>query len=66
MDTIVMHRQEFVKNPNTKTTYILEEEITENLTKEQYTNITSDDTLKWFRDQEGLKQRKEGTLVAGI
>jgi len=65
MDTIVMHRQEFVKNPNTKTTYILEEEITENLTKEQYTNITSDDTLKLFRRLGGIETAQREYTCSG-
>jgi len=65
MDTIVMHRQKFVKNPNTKTTYILEEETTENLTKEQYTNITSDDTLKWFRRLGGIETAQRGYTCSG-
>jgi hypothetical protein len=65
MDTIVMHRQKFVKSPNTKTTYILEEEITENLTKEQYTNITSDDTLKWFRRLGGIETAQRGYTCSG-
>jgi len=60
-----MHRQEFVKNPNTKTTYILEEEITENLTKEQYTNITSDDTLKLFRRLGGIETAQRGYTCSG-
>jgi len=49
MEKITMHQQNLIKNPNTKTTYILEEERTEEITREQYNNITNDDTLKFFR-----------------
>lgn len=37
------------KNPNTKTTYIKESEETKEISLEQYENITSKDTLRWFR-----------------
>ena len=49
METIVMKRTELAKNPNTKTTYILVGEKTENITTEQYSRIVGEDTLKWFR-----------------
>ena len=37
------------KNPNTKTTYIKESEEAKEISLEQYENITSKDTLQWFR-----------------
>lgn len=39
----------YSKNPNTKTTYIKEVEKIKEISLEQYENITSKDTLKWFR-----------------
>lgn len=37
------------KNPNTKTTYIEVSKTVEDIDLEQYHNITSKDTLTWFR-----------------
>lgn len=39
----------YSKNPNTKTTYNKESERVKEISLEQYENITSKDTLKWFR-----------------
>ena len=39
----------YAKNPNTKTTYNKESERVKEISLEQYENITSKDTLKWFR-----------------
>lgn len=39
----------YTKNPNTKTTYNKESERVKEISLEQYENITSKDTLKWFR-----------------
>lgn len=50
-----MTETELIKNPNTKTTYIVEEEKTEEITREQYKNITSDETLEWFRNIGGTE-----------
>ena len=65
MDTITMHQQTFTKNPNTKTTYILEEEKTDTITKEQYNNITNNDTLKWFRRLGGSETAQRGYTCRG-
>ena len=46
---IILTQKEYVKNPNTKTTYFLNHESTEEITSEQYNNITNTDTLKYFR-----------------
>jgi hypothetical protein len=46
---IILTQKEYVKNPNTKTTYLLNHESTEEITSEQYNNITNTDTLKYFR-----------------
>lgn len=39
----------YKKDPNTKTTYIKESEKTKEISLEQYENITSKETLQWFR-----------------
>jgi hypothetical protein len=46
---IILTQKEYVKNPNTKTTYFLNHESTEEITSEQYNNITNTDTLKYYR-----------------
>jgi hypothetical protein len=46
---IILTQKEYVKNPNTKTTYLLNYESTEEITSEQYNNITNTDTLKYYR-----------------
>ena len=65
METIVMTRTEMLKNPNTKTTYILESEKTENITREQYVRIVGDDTLKWFRRTGGSETAIKGYTCRG-
>ena len=46
---IIMTKTSLIKNPNTKTTYIVEDEKTKQITKQHYENITSKQTQKWFR-----------------
>lgn len=54
MTTITLHEQRFKKNPNTKTTYILEEEHTEKITYEQYMNFKN--SIGWFRRTGGTEK----------
>lgn len=65
METITMHQQTFSKNPNTKTTYNLEEETTETITRKQYNNICNEDTLKWFRRLGGSETAQRGYTCRG-
>ena len=65
METIVMKRTELAKNPNTKTTYILVGEKTENITTEQYSRIVGEDTLKWFRRTGGSETAIKGYTCRG-
>ena len=65
METIVMKRTELAKNPNTKTTYILVGEKTENITTEQYSRIVGEDTLKWFRRTGGSETTIKGYTCRG-
>ena len=46
---ITMTVEKYVKNPNTKTTYILESSETSIIDEREYRNITSEDTVKYFR-----------------
>ena len=65
METIVMTRTELAKNPNTKTTYILVGEKTENITTEEYSRIVGEDTLKWFRRTGGSETAIKGYTCRG-
>lgn len=49
MIKIILTQKEYTKNPNTKTTYLLENETTETISEEQYRNITGLETLRFFR-----------------
>lgn len=49
MYTIELTKTEFLRNPNTKTTYIQESKEVKEITEKQYNSIVSDDTLKFFR-----------------
>jgi hypothetical protein len=49
METIILTKKEYTKNPNTKTTYLLESEETKEITMQEHHNITSIETQKYFR-----------------
>ena len=53
-----MTKTSLVKNPNTKTTYFVDGQKTEQITKENYNNIVSKDTQKWFRRLGGSETTK--------
>jgi hypothetical protein len=65
MKTITMLRTELIKNPNTKTTYILKSEETENITPEFYHNMTSQDTQKAFRRLGGSETATKSYTCSG-
>ena len=60
-----MTKTSLVKNPNTKTTYIVEGEKTEQITKENYNNITSKETQKWFRRLGGSETAQRSYTCRG-
>ena len=60
-----MTKTSLVKNPNTKTTYIVEGEKTEQITKENYNNITSKETQKWFRRLGGTETAQRSYTCRG-
>jgi hypothetical protein len=62
---IEMTTKKLVKNPNTKTTYLLEKESKEVINQKQYKNITSDDTLKYFRRLGGTETANRGYFHCG-
>ena len=65
MEIIVMNQINLKKNPNTKTTYLVDKEVTKEITKEEYRNITSDDTLKWFRRIGGTETAERNYTCRG-
>jgi hypothetical protein len=65
MKTIILTRKEYTKNPNTKTTYLLENETTETISEEQHRNITSEDTLRFFKRLGGSENRIFGYTCNG-
>ena len=62
---ITMTKTSLVKNPNTKTTYIVEGEKTEQITKENYNNITSKETQQWFRRLGGSETAQKSYTCRG-
>ena len=65
MEEIILKETRLVKNPYTKTTYTIEEEKTEAITRKQYNNICGKDTLKWFRRLGGSETAERGYTCAG-
>jgi len=65
MDTILMTQTKFKKNPDTKTTYILEETEQREISLKQYQNITNEKTLKWFRSLGGSESAQRGYTSRG-
>lgn len=60
-----MTKTSLIKNPNTKTTYIIEGEKTEQITKQHYENITSKQTQKWFRRLGGSETARRSYTSRG-
>lgn len=65
MDTILMTQTKYRKNPDTKTTYILEETEQREISVKQYENITNEKTLKWFRSLGGSESAQRGYTSRG-
>ncbi len=65
MVQITLTEKRYVKNPNTKTTYILETTETTNVTEKQHGLTTNDDTCKWFRRLGGSETKQMEYTCAG-
>jgi len=63
--TIFLTETNLVKDPNTKTTYLQEKETSKEITREQYRNITCNDTQKWFRRIGGSETAQRSYTCAG-
>lgn len=44
-----MTETRYIKNHNTKTTYVQEEKEMQRISRTDYSRITGEDTIKWFR-----------------
>ena len=62
---IKMTKQEYQKNPNTKTTYILTNNTLEDIDNITYKRITKDETLKWFRRLGGSETAEHSYTCRG-
>jgi len=65
MYTITLTEKRYTKNPNTKTTYILETEKVTEVTEEQHRLTTNDDTCKFFRRLGGSESKQYTYTYAG-
>tara|TARA_Y100000401_G_C8276359_1_gene201047 strand:+ start:82 stop:348 length:267 start_codon:yes stop_codon:yes gene_type:complete len=53
---IIMTKTKLIKNPCTKTSYYIDDVIKKEISKKQYHKITSEDTLKWYRNLGGTEK----------
>lgn len=60
MKTIELTTKRFFKNPNTKTTYILESTEVEMIDEETHDKMTCKNTLQWFRRLGGSETTEIG------
>ena len=65
MTQIILTQKEFIKNPNTKTTYILKHETIEEISEDQHRNMTNDNTLRFFRRLGGSENKVYGYTCNG-
>lgn len=54
---IIQTTTRFIKNPNTKTTYIQTEQETRECTETEHKNATSKETMQWFKRLGGSESR---------
>ena len=65
METIYMTETRYIKNPNTKTAYIQEEKEMQRISRIDYSRITGEDTLKWFRRLGGTETAQRSYTCRG-
>tara|TARA_R110002153_G_scaffold111103_1_gene252736 strand:+ start:20 stop:292 length:273 start_codon:yes stop_codon:yes gene_type:complete len=58
-------KQNFLKNPNTKTTYFLTSEHTKEIPAYEYKDTTSEDTIKYLRRLGGSEYVERGYTSVG-
>lgn len=62
---ITLTETRMTKNPNTKTTYIVESEDVRECTKKEHHNCTNEQTVKWFRRLGGSETVQRSYTCAG-
>jgi len=55
MIKIILTQKEYSKNPNTKTTYILEREEVREISQKEHDLLTNEETQKYFRRLKGIE-----------
>jgi len=66
MNTIItLTETKLTKNPNTKTTYIVDSKEVSEVTSRQHSLATCDDTVKWFRRLGGSESIERSYTSAG-
>ena len=66
MNTIItLTETKLIKNPNTKTTYIVESKEVKEVTEKEHRLCTNDDTVKWFRRLGGSETVERSYTSAG-
>ena len=62
---ITLTETRMTKNPNTKTTYIVESEDIRECTEKEHYNCTNENTIKWFRRLGGSETVVRSYTCAG-
>ena len=66
MNTIItLTETRLTKNPNTKTTYVVDSKEIETVTEKQHKLTTCEDTVKWFRRLGGSETVQRSYTSAG-
>ena len=65
MYQIILTQKNYIKNPNTKTTYLLDEESSATITEKEYQYTTKADVLKTFRRLGGTESAIFGYTCNG-
>ena len=65
MTTITLTQTKLSKNPNTKTTYIVDNVEVSEVTEKQHFLTTNDNTCKWFRRLGGTETKQKGYTCLG-
>lgn len=65
MEQITMTKKRLEKNPSTKTTFNLLDEVTEIIPREDYEFITKPETLEWFRCLGGTETAERSYTCRG-
>ena len=62
---IILTETKLLKNPNTKTTYIVDSKEVKEIDLQTHNRITNDDTLKWFRRLGGTETAERSYTYEG-